>query len=433
MSYSLLLDFGATRIKSALLDDNTGQIQHVLSRPCTQAICKGDYFEIPITGLTQDFLCICNEYTSFDFTRIFMCSQMHGFVLCDEHQHFLTDYISWQDERALRPVGQEPSSWELFSAAFSATFKDITGMRLRNGFPVVKVLNFLRLHTVNYIKVLSLPEALLLAGKPTHQVHVTMAAGSGMINFETQQPDENILDFLSQHTATRTQIDFNTITNEIIPSGTITLSNREILVYTAIGDHQCAVLGAGNTQETLSFNLGTGSQVTAICQRAPNSPDTERRHFLNGQEFQTITHIPAGRVLAALMNFYQMLTGRDGWERFTAVSLAQVQQAKPRFDLAFFKDAWHYTHGGGVTGLQLTDLNESVLWADLFRSFAQQYVCAAGLFHLPRKTLILSGGKLAKLPVLADFLKQELKMAVRVSAQTDETLLGLAMLAKSIK
>lgn len=431
MSCSLLLDFGATRIKSALVNDATGQIEHVQSRACTAAVCHNAQFEIPLAGLTRDFLEICKSYETHDFKRILMCSQMHGFVLCDKNNQPLTEYISWQDERALLPLGSGPSSWKLFFDAFGSTFKEKTGMRLRSCFPVVKVLDYLRQHHAEYIKVLSLPEALLLAGKPSHRVHVTMAAGSGMIDFASAQPDKEMCDFLRQE-GNGTEIVFNTISKQVIPAGTVAINHRDIPVYTAIGDHQCAVWGAGNTLETLSFNIGTGSQVSAICTQAPNTLQTERRHFLNGLELQTITHIPAGRVLAALMNFYHTLTGKDGWERFTAVPLKHVQQAAGRFNLSFFKDAWNYTDGGGITGLALADLNESTLWAELFRSFAQQYVRAANHFSPRRKQLILSGGKLAKLPALASFFEQELSMTVHLSAQTDETLVGLAKLAKEI-
>lgn len=304
-------------------------------------------------------------------------------------------------------------------------------MRLRSCFPVVKILDYLRLYPTDYIKVLSLPEALLLIGRPADRVHITMAAGSGMIGFSSAQPDEDMCAFLRREGKV-TDIVFNTVSTQTVPAGTVTINHRDIPVYTAIGDHQCAVFGAGNTLETLSFNIGTGSQVSAICTQAPNTSDTERRHFINGLELQTITHIPAGRVLTALIDFYHTLTGKDGWKCFTEVPLEKIQQASGRFNLGFFQDAWNYTNGGGITGLSLTDLKEPVLWAELFRSFAQQYIQAADCFAPRRKQLLLSGGKLAKLPALAKFFEQELAMSVCLSAETDETLVGLAKLAQEI-
>ena len=434
MSVSLLLDFGATRIKSALVNEETGKLSCIESRGCTAPVNKQGRFEIPLKNLTADFLSICTNYAQrANFARVFVCSQMHGFVLADKDGRALTDYISWQDESVFLPCEGKESSWSLFSAQFGEPFKDITGMRLRAGFPAVKILDFVRRNPGGYIKVLSLPEALLLSGKPYHKAHITMAAGSGCVDFSSQEPSADMIRFFSRMGG-GVEVSFNEICRDVVPAGEINVSGRWLTVYTGVGDHQCAVLGAGNNQDSLSFNIGTGSQVSAVCGRTPVTPDTERRHFFAGQELQTITHIPAGRVLAALTGFFKTLTGRDGWASFNAVSLEDIKNASLHFNLAFFPDAWGFNkEGGSVTGLTASGLTEKNFWASLFASFAVQYVKAARLFTPARKYAVLSGGKLAKNPVLAQFLQQQLQMPVKIADVSDETLIGLALLAKEIR
>ncbi|MBR4356075.1 MAG: hypothetical protein IKP96_05905 [Elusimicrobiaceae bacterium] len=433
MSYSLLLDFGATRIKSALWDDSTGKLLDIKSRPCTKTNSTHlPYFEIPLAGLTRDFVSVCEDYAArYDYEKIFICSQMHGFVLTDEKHHPLTDYISWQDERALLTHGQEPSSWELFSHTFASDFQSITGMRLRMGFPAVKVLDFLRQHPGMTIRVLSLPEALLLAAKPYHKVHLTMAAGSGLVDFETRQGSQKLLEFIS-HTTQGAHVAFNEIVTEIVPAGELSVKHKTRLVYTGVGDHQCAILGAGNTLETLSINIGTGSQVSAICKKAPTGTKTERRPFFNNLQLQTITHIPAGRVLAELVNFYHTLTGKDGWEQFQNISTDDIERATLQFNLAFFPDAWGFQNGAGsISGLTANGLTEKNFWASLFRSFVQQYISAIHLFSINRKRIVLSGGKLAKHPLLINQLEKQLKIPCVAIPLAEETLTGLAQLAQT--
>lgn len=434
MSVSLLLDFGASRIKSALVNDETGALSCIESRQCTQAVKKQGRFEIPLRNLTADFMSVCADYAQREaVSRILICSQMHGFVLADKDGRALTDYISWQDESVLLPCDGKESSWKLFSTEFSGHFKDITGMRMRAGFPVVKILDYVRRNPGGYIKVLSLPEALLLEGKPRHKAHITMAAGSGCVDFASCMPSADILRFLSRR-GSGVEIAFNEVCKEVVPAGEINLSGKWVPVYTGVGDHQCAVLGAGNNQKTLSFNIGTGSQVSAVCGRAPLTPDTERRHFFAGQELETITHIPAGRVLAALTDFYKTLTGKDGWTLFNAVTPSDMETATLHFNLAFFPDAWGFNKGGGsVVGLTSAGLTEKNFWASLFVSFAQQYVKAAHLFVPARKFAVLSGGKLAKNPILAQYLQRQLQMTVKIADASDETLIGLALLAKQIR
>lgn len=431
MSVSLLLDFGATRIKSALVDDKTGALSQMQSRPCTAAVREGNRFEIPLAKLTEDFLSVCREYAArADFQRIMLCSQMHGFVLVDEEEQPLTEYISWQDERVLEASAPgEKSAWELFSQEFGPIFKEVTGMRLRAGFPAVKILDFVRRKRVKYVKVLSLPEALLLAGRTLNKVHITMAAGSGCVEFDSRKPWKPMLDFFAR-AGGGVQVAFNEIVSGEVPAGELELAGRMIPVWTGVGDHQCAVLGAGNTLDTLSVNIGTGSQVSAVCRKAPVTADTERRHFFDLQELQTITHIPAGRVVEKLVAFYDSLTGKNGWESFNAVTLEEADRAQARFDLAFFPDAWGYRQGGGLSGLTLEGLNEKNLWASLWRSFAMQYVEAARFFEPARKSAVLSGGKLAKNPVLAEYLQDKLHLPVKIADSADETLIGLAVLAR---
>lgn len=431
MPTSLLLDFGATRIKAALCDTNNGNLFEIKSRLSTPSVQNGVVFEIPFKALLKDFLSVCEEYAKqYDFTDIFICCQMHGFVLTDETDQPLTEYISWQDDSAsVAPLGA-PSSWDLFKEEFSDSFKEITGLRLRAGFPVVKIWDFLRKNHYEKVKVLSLGEALCLAGKSFHQAHITMSAGSGCLDFNTKHPSKKILDFIKLHTGTH--LEFNEVAQELKPAGEIVLHGKKVCIWTAVGDHQCAVLGAGNNLDSLSVNLGTGSQVSAVCTVAPDIVQAERRHFFGGQELLTITHIPAGRVLAALMSFYTQLTGRDGWRKFNDVSVDELQNSKlPVFNLALFTDAWGYENGGAITSLTLENLSENALWAGLFRSFAMQYVRALDNLKIPgRKEIILSGGKLSQSNVLLHYLNKKTGIPVRLANMGDETLVGLAELAK---
>lgn len=432
MPANLLLDFGATRLKAALCGKD-GELFAVKSYPSTPARREGSLVEIPLQQLLQDFQEVLQHYDAIaPYERVFVCSQMHGFVLTDEQNRPLTDYISWQDERALQPLNEwEKSSWEIFSAAFAGNYKDITGMRLRAGFPVVKILDFLRKNSYPCVRVLSLPEALCLGGKPFNKVHITMAAGSGCIDFLSQLPSPQILDFIQSYTKSR--VEFNQITKEIEPAAQLTVNGRRVMLYTGIGDHQCAVYGAGNTLDTLSVNIGTGSQVTAVCTQASATADTERRHFLHGLQMQTITHIPAGRVLAALIAFYESISGRtDGWDCFASAGKKEDPVSCPHFNLALFADAWSadLTPRGSITGLTLENLTSQRCWAGLFYSFAEQYIQSLSLLDTSnRSCIILSGGKLAKNIVLADYFQKKFQKKVQITHAADETLVGLSMLA----
>jgi len=66
----------------------------------------------------------------------------------------------------------------------------------------------------------------------------------------------------------------------------------------AIGDQQAALLGAGlKDKRTLSFNLGTGAQVSRLVSDAACSCRYQIRPYFYNYYLKTLPHIPSGRAL----------------------------------------------------------------------------------------------------------------------------------------
>lgn len=77
---------------------------------------------------------------------------------------------------------------------------------------------------------------------------------------------------------------------------------RDIPIYTAIGDCQCALYGVDLKKNQVIFNLGTSSQVAYV-----DDEDTQtlmgQRPFLDEQKLSIITYIPSGRALNFILGF----------------------------------------------------------------------------------------------------------------------------------
>lgn len=432
MPLSLLIDFGATRIKSCILNQDTGVLSAVKSRPFPKPLPK-EGFEVSVKEINAVFSEICKSYhKKYKYQKIFICSQMHGFALQDGSGAFVTDFISWQDERCLIKK-DGVSSYDIFTKELSKDFKQITGMRLRAGFPAVKVLDLLRNNKYKTVKVLCLPEVLCLAsGKSLNKVHSTMAQGSGAFDFKTKKPSDKILALFKKYSSAK--VLFNTLTNNVEAGGYFIIGGQEIPIYTGVGDHQCAILGAGNTKDTFSVNIGTGSQVSRIQGANVKPPkDLEVRYFFNDDVLFTITHIPAGRVLKEFMDFLggkNALKNKNIWRAFTGQSLAAARQGSLNFDLGLFDDAYRATgKGGAIMTIRCGDLNLKNFMASLFISFARQYVTASAAFGSLPQVIVLSGGKLAKNNLIKNYLSSETGKKVKICKTIDETLTGLKKLA----
>src|SRR6185295_18972949 len=87
---------------------------------------------------------------------------------------------------------------------------------------------------------------------------------------------------------------------EVRASGAVVGKWRGAPCFTAVGDQQCALAGALLAERELSVNIGTGSQVAILSDSAMAGPHQTRPYF-GGRFLRTITHIPAGRALSALL------------------------------------------------------------------------------------------------------------------------------------
>ena len=92
---SFLIDFGASRIKSAICDgSNMYDIQS--NNPIEAVVSYNKKFEINPAMLQNQFKELAKQYyKKYKFENIFISSQMHGFALLDENSKIITNYINF--------------------------------------------------------------------------------------------------------------------------------------------------------------------------------------------------------------------------------------------------------------------------------------------------------------------------------------------------
>lgn len=429
MEKSLLVDFGASRIKSAILADD--EIFDVQSHPSISPARTDNFkFEVKISDILEKFTSIFKNYQEkYGFNSVFICSEMHGFALVDENNNFLTDYISWKDERCKNEL-EGVKTIDLMKEALGETFLQKTGLNVRPCYPVFNLYHILRSFGIQNetIKVISLPEILSLSGgKSKNTSHVTMSAGLGFYNINTEDFDEDILSLFKKF---KKKIIFNTPSKEVEIGGYFEYKGKNIPIYTGVGDHQCAVLGAGNTKETISLNLGTGSQIGVIGGNVKNS---EKRPFFSNETLSVITHIPSGRCLNAFIGFLSEINpNKDFFESLSKISLEEIENSTLEFDMALFSSAWNYSSGGFIKNIDENNLTLKNYLSSLLLTYLTQYEKGIKLLDTNsyQKRIILSGGIPHKLPVIKEyFIKKGYKTEITDDVY-EETLIGLKLLQK---
>lgn len=451
MSLAIFVDFGATRVKSVLFDINRSKVicEAQVTSPSVKshAVDKTKY-EIPPEdywiALEQTVSRLLdNEHRDQKIEGIWLCSEMHGFALADASGQALTPYISWKDERAVNDSIDGLTTLQQLKYKLPR-FRDITGMHLKSGLPVVTLASILRsdadvrlqlnLNNKNVLILTLLDWLMLRGGELEPKSDITLLMGLGFHDYESRQPSKEIL---SAVIADSFEPRFLSVKNKQSDSlGVIKLCGRSFTVYGGLGDFQSAIFGAGYTNDSFAIiNMGTGSQV-AVPYISSDRKIAEIRVTANDSIAEVITHIPCGRALNVLANFFDQF-GATGavsvfWDAWNRVTASDIASCKLNSNLCFFESAWgkqpNQTSGWIGLAEDLTDLRS--VMAGIARAWVKQYCEALSQLDPNRsiKKVILSGGVAHKSKFLLGafrFLDQERQYIMADSKTGEETMDGL--------
>ncbi len=436
MTPYLLVDFGTTSTKSALVDLDTGAFSHPERYPAIpNSAGPPGRCEIPLGALRRRFLEICADgQAQAPLRGILLCSEMHGFALLDRRGDPLTNYISWKDERSLEPV-QGQDTFSLVAGQLGRAFKDLTGMRPRPGFPLMNAAHLGRSTSLPAeARLVSLPCWLAsCSGEGGETIHPTILAGLAVYDLGRHATAGELLGLLRQLTGCTFAVGEPAQAQQV--AGYWRGDGAKVPIYVGVGDHQCAVLGAANLPgQTLSLNLGTGSQASVINGESP-SEELETRPYFDDLLLQTITHIPAGRALAAHLDFLAQVRAtpdsQEFWAMLAALDEPDLSGATMQFGLSLFKSARGYREGGRISHIEEGTYTLENYLASLLASFLDQYIEVRDLLdpHHQLTQAILSGGLARNLPRLHQLFAHRAACQALPATPIDESLLGLRTLA----
>ena len=214
--------------------------------------------------------------------------------------------------------------------------------------------------------------------------------------------------------------------------GDLRIGSRRLPLFAPVGDYHCSQAGALLETSELSVNISTGSAVIQLAE-GREFGDFQTRPWFDGRYLKTITHIPGGRALNALVRLLselaeaQGLKLRDPWDYI----LQQADHAGTsdlRVDPAFYFSAMG--ERGSITNAREENLDVGHLFRAAFEGMADNYarcarlVCPAGDWQ----RLVFSGGVALKTPLLRQLICERLGKEDRLAPSEEDTLLGLLVL-----
>jgi sugar (pentulose or hexulose) kinase len=431
----LAIDLGSSFIKGAVLDLAARSFDHVRRTPFPAPLpnLPPQRFEVEPRQAVDATRVLIEELLAIapDCAGTVICSQMHGLVLTGERGEPLSNMITWRDQRALEPHPSGSGSvFDHMCQAIGAEDRLALGNELRPGLPLC-ALFWMAEHGV-------LPDGAIPAALPDFVLaqlchaapacEPTIAASQGALDLRTGDWHRSLLARLGLG-----ELRWPAIDDIRRPVGELSIGKRRLPCYPAIGDQQCALLGAALLPGELSLNIATGSQVSLLRDNL-SSGDYQVRPFFDGRWLNTITHIPAGRALEVLVRLLRELAEAQGtpiddpWGYIARAVLA-TEDTDLEIDLAFFASA--LGDRGEIRNIHEGNLTIGHLFRAAFTRMAATYLeCAQRLAPAcDWRRLVFSGGLAQNLPILRELIVQRFGDAYRVCATPEDTLQGLLALA----
>ncbi|MBI2925462.1 MAG: hypothetical protein HYY24_07130 [Verrucomicrobia bacterium] len=428
------LDLGTSFIKAATLDLDALTVGPVQRVP----------FPAPLVGLpplchevdptsvlaaTRELLDLLAAQTPH-CAGLVLCGQMGGLVLTNERGEALSNYISWLDKRALQPHPSGTGS--VFDALLHQLSTDDwrrLGREVRPGLPL-SFLFWLAEHGQRPSPgtfAATLPDFVLanLCGcAPV--THFTNAVGA--LNLETLDWHRGLFARLGL-----SEIRWPALRDVREPVGHLRINAKTLSCYPPVGDHQCALLGAGLDFGELSLNISTGSQVSLLTERWEPG-DYQTRPFFDGRFLNTITNLPAGRALNLLLDLLtelpraQRFSLEDPWA-FVVAEAAKATATDLRAHLSFFPSP--VGDSGTLTNIREDNFTVGQLFRAAFVDMAENYFTTALRLSPAQawRRVVFSGGLAQKTRPLRELIREKFQRAARVRSSEDETLRGLLAVA----
>ncbi len=432
------IDLGTSFIKAGILDLETLRLKYVQRVPFPAPLprCPAYYREYDPRSVITAIRMVLHQIAPYaeDCEGVVMCTQMHSIVFTTEDGEARSNLTTWQDQRVLElhPSGAG-TYFEVMQAKLNASEIQQLGNELRPGLPIG--LFFWMSEQKQLFNNRLIPAALsdfvvahLCTTQPTTEN--TNAMALGLLNLGTMDWHHEVIEKLGL-----TQLRLP----EIKPHGSIVgwleWNNRKIPCYTPIGDYQCAILGSLLRYDELSVNISTGSQVSLLKPKATFG-NFQTRPFFESNFCITVTHIPAGRALNALVKLLSELAVSQGvelvdpWE-YIIRSSAKVVSPKMRVNLAFYSSA--NGDQGAFTQVQEDELTTGHLFHAAFQSMADNYYSFAQQLS-PEKdwnNLVFSGGLVQKIDLLRQIICDRFNTQYRLSPAPEDTMLGLLALGRA--
>ena len=427
---TIAIDCGASFLKGALFQEAVIVKRAQRQSPVVHG-CEGVLEPVQINHLlpmVKDL--ILDLASDIDDFRLCISNEMHGFILANQDGTPYTDYISWQKEYG-NEVIEGNTSVEILSRKDLSEEILKTGMPLRGGLPSSNMLYLRRKNLLSESPLFfyTLGDYIIrrLSGQEP-VCHPTNAAATGLYDLVNSKWNEHLLGVVSNDNVTYPSVGITPLEFDF--------GMHHVTCLPAVGDQQAALLGAGFGKDgDISFNLGTGAQVSILTRTIDLSDIYQTRPYFSGYYLQSIPHLPSGRALNVFIRFFQDIIGVFGFElterEIWSCILNEEQrceQSDLSVDLSFFQTPLTNHQVGSIENIGEHDLTVGKLMKAVISQMVSNFIKMAKILepdHSKIKRIVFSGGIARRIDPIRKGIISYYGETIPVTVSKDETLIGL--------
>ena len=398
------IDIGTTAICGVVTDTETGNpLRSVTKNSEAFLSSPHDWEKIQsvekiITLATE----ILDDLISEQTEVIGVTGQMHGIVYTDKNGKSVSPLYTWQDGRGNLPLGDTTYAEFLGSHSGYGNVTDFynrkNGLVPKNAVGFCTVQDYFVMH---------------LCGLTKPLVHISNAASFGLFDLKEKRftCESNI---------------------SVIDDYQIAGTYKNIPVSIAIGDNQASVLSSLSSENELLINVGTGSQVSVVCDKMIKADNIEIRPFFEGKYLAVGAALCGGRAYAMLKDFYKSvccpIIKMDDAEIYALMDTFLKKDEVPLIvDTRFAGTRADKTVRGSIQNISTENFTPSALTKGVLAGMVNELYDLYLLMDMPISGLVGSGNGIRKNPSLMKAVQNMFGHSLKIPCHTEEAAFGAAL------
>ena len=426
--YAVGIDIGTTSISGAVIDlDARSQTEFYcvpngtdLSFECDDIHEQDpDLIFEKVQGILES---ITEKYAGI--VSIGVTGQMHGILYIDDNGDAVSHLITWQDGRGDRLCG--------FCTTYVGEIQKLTGERVATGFGLVS-------HYYNVEHGLVYPDAvsicsimdyvtMKLCGADRPLMHSSVAASLGLFDVSACKFKLDALDILGIDRA---------ILPEVTDDYAVCGEWHGIPVSVGIGDNQASFLGTvRDVDSTVLVNIGTGSQVSAVCDDGTVCDrDTEVRPLVKGKNIICGSALCGGASYALLEKFFREFSIASGQvdvpvydviNRLAEESYRRLEEPL-NVSTLFRGKRSEPSATGSISGITAANFTPGRFALGFIFGICQELYEYIGDELIGKTSVVASGNAVQKIGIMREVIEEVFGLPVSISDGKEEASVGTAL------